>query len=101
MFCGLGFFATWVYFLANYKEQSMSGIKNILLIAGILFVLAIIEIIFEVKKGFKLIFKLIVWPIKKTYRFSKLKRIERKIDLGKSLTNKELAYWQKFKGEKK
>ena len=101
MFCGLGFFGMYTWVLACYENMTVGELKNIVLIAGILVLVAIIEVVWEVKKGFKLIFSIpkkiffiIKNKISNRYKKWKCEKIKKKISLGKFLTNKEVKFYQ-------
>lgn len=93
MFFGFGFFITWTYILANWKTVSVIDLRNLLLVSGLIFVFAIIEIVWEIKSGFRLMLK---FP-KFVYRKIKLKKIDKKLKNNKKLRDKEIYFYKKWR----
>lgn len=93
MFFGIGFFITWTYILANWKIVSVIDLRNLLLVSGLVFIFAIIEIVLEIKSGFKLMLR---FP-KFIYRKIKLKKIDKKIKANKKLKDKEIWFYKKWR----
>lgn len=104
MFCGLGFFGMYTWVLACYENMTVGELKNIVLIAGILVLVAIIEVVWEVKKGFKLIFSIpkkiffiIKNKISQYMKKRKYEKIKRKIECGKLLAKREVKFYQNYR----
>lgn len=93
MLFGIGFFITWTYILANWKIVSVIDLRNLLLVSGLVFIFAIIEIVWEVKSGFKLVLKIPRF----IYRKIKLKKIDKKIKANKKLKDKEIYFYKKWR----
>lgn len=94
MLFGIALITCWVWFLANYQVLNIHEIKDVLLWFGIGVILMVMELVWEVKSGFKLVFKflgkVIVLPIKSIHHKRSLNKIQQKIRNGTPLTKREV-----------
>ena len=97
MFCGLAFFGCWTWVLSTYENMTVGNMKNVFIVGGLLLILAIAEVLWEVKKGFKLIFAIPKKIILKIHKKLKIWRIENKYKKNKKLKEQEIIWYRQNK----
>lgn len=106
MLFGISTFIAYAIFMSKFDSLTIGEAKNFVIFIPILFILAIVELFAEIKYGLKKSMectgKIIKASAKKTVditKKSKYKRIQKKIDTGQDISEKDIAWMQKYRNK--
>lgn len=100
MLFGLATIIGYIIFMSQFDTLTIGEAKNFIIFIPIMFIFALIELFCEIKygikKSFQLTGKLTLW----SYKTIKYKRLKRKLDHNKKLTNRQIEWLKKYMKEK-
>lgn len=108
MLFGIGTITTYIVFMSKFDSLTIKEAKNFIIFLPIIFILALIELFCEIKYGIKKSLQLTGKVTKSTFKLAifsykeiKFRRLKKKLEQNKKLTDRQIKWMKKYVKEKK